>query len=70
MTNTELIKEILSETLIKEKYNVSESDIENINGDARYQKDIVKVLISIIDDHSNHITERVAYNKIKNILNL
>ena len=70
MTNTELIKEILSDSVIVEKYNIKKSDLDNINGDPRYQKDIIKVVKNIIDDNTNHITDRVSYNKIKNILNL
>jgi hypothetical protein len=35
MTNTELIKEILFDSNIKEKYKISESDIESINCDSR-----------------------------------
>lgn len=63
MTNTALITEILSDSNIKEKYNISESDLKNINGDARYQKEIVQLIKEIV-------TATKSYNKLKNILNI
>jgi len=71
MTKNELIKEILSDSVIKEKYNISDSDLENINGDSRYQKKAVLVIKSMIDDNENHINSATkSYNKLKNILNI
>jgi actin-related protein len=70
MTNTELISEILSDSDIKEKYNISESDLNNINGDARYQKEIVQIIKEIVSDNDNHISATKSYNKLKNILNI
>ncbi len=70
MTNTELIKEILSDSKIKEKYNITESDLESINGDSRYQKEIVQLIKEIVNDNDNHITATKSYNKLKNILNI
>lgn len=70
MTNTELIKEILSDPNIKEKYNISESDLNGIKGDARYQKEIVQLIKEIVNDNDNHITATKSYNKLKNILNI
>ncbi|WP_346861163.1 hypothetical protein [uncultured Draconibacterium sp.] len=70
MTNTELIKEILSDPNIKEKYYISESDLNGIKGDARYQKEIVQLIKEIVNDNDNHITATKSYNKLKNILNI
>nr|WP_319998154.1 hypothetical protein [uncultured Draconibacterium sp.] len=70
MTNTELISEILSDPQIKEKYNISETDIEAINGDTRYQKEIIQIIKEIVSDNDNHITATKSYNKLKNILNI
>ena len=70
MTNTELIKEILSDSKIKGKYNITESDLNSINGDARYQKEIVQLIKEIVNDNDNHISATKSYNKLKNILNI
>lgn len=71
MTKNDLIREILSDSTIKEKYNISDSDLDSINGDARYQKKVVQVIKSMIDDNENHINSTTkSYNKLKNILNI
>jgi len=70
MTNTELIKEILSDSAIREKYNISKSDLNDIDGDARYQKEIILLVKAIITDNANHLSATISYNKIKNILNI
>lgn len=71
MTTNDLIREILFDTTIKEKYNISVSDLDSIKGDSRYQKKVVQVIKSMIDDNENHINSTTkSYNKLKNILNI
>lgn len=70
MNNTELIKEILSDLLLKEKFRISKSDLDGLNGDSRYQKQVVQVVKEIVADNENHITATKSYNKLKNILNI
>ncbi len=71
MKKNDLIREILSDSAIKDKYNISESDLENINGDARYQKKVILVIKEMIADNENHINSATkSYNKLKNILNI
>jgi hypothetical protein len=70
MTNTELIKEILSDLVIREKYDISEADLNNIDGDTRYQKEVVLLVKEIVTDNANHLSSTISYNKIKNILNI
>ena len=70
MTSTDLINEILSDSSIKEKYGINESDLQNINGDSRYHKQIIQVIKEIVADNENHISATKSYNKLKNILNI
>lgn len=70
MNNTELIKEILSDSHLKEKFRISQSDLDGLNGDSRYQKQVVQVVKEIVADNENHITATKSYNKLKNILNI
>ena len=70
MNSTNLMKEILSNPILKEKYKITESDLDNINGDYRYQKTVVKVVKQIVSDNDNLISGPRSYNRLKNTLNI
>ncbi len=70
MNSTKLIRMILSNPILKDKYDITESDLDNINGDHRYQKTVVKVVRQIVSDNDNLITGTRSYNRLKNILNI
>ena len=48
MTQIELLREILKDPMLKQKYRIPESELENISFDVTSQYPIVEVLKTII----------------------
>jgi len=71
MNNSELLKEILKDPHLKEKYDITDKDIENSSdGDPRFKKEIIQLIKDIIADNDNHLSATKSYNKMKNLLNI
>lgn len=63
----EMLIEILSDPILMEKYNIKESDLENLKTTPPYINKITEVLATIINDNDNHMSSLMIYRKIKNI---
>ena len=71
MNNSELLKEILKDPHLNEKYDITYKYIENSSdGDPRFKKEIIQLIKDIIADNDNHLSATKSYNKMKNLLNI
>lgn len=67
MSRNKILKEILSEKSIMEKYSLKKIEIENLTTSPPYYKEIVEVLATIINENDNNLSANQIYKKIKNI---
>jgi len=63
----EILKEILSDKDLMEKYKITEKDLRQIKAFRPGNKKIVDVLSTIINENDNNRTSRQIYTTIKNI---
>ena len=63
----EMLKEILSEPELLEKYAISKKALADAKCNPPYSKKIIEVLASIINENANNRTARQIYSSIKNI---
>lgn len=70
MERNQILREILSDPEIMEKYRLSSDEINRITTNAPYSKKIVEVLSTIINENDNHLNSSMIYKKIKNIHNI
>ncbi|AWG22596.1 hypothetical protein FFWV33_14205 [Flavobacterium faecale] len=68
MDRNKVLKEILSDKEICEKYNIKE--VETLTTNAPYHNKLVEVLSVIINENDNNLSESQIYKKIKNIHNI
>ncbi len=67
MIRNKILKEILSDKELMDKYSIREKDLENITISQNHTKDIVTVLSTIITENDNHLSGQMIYKRIKNI---
>ena len=70
MARSEILKEILSDPNIIEKYNLKEKEIEELTTNAPYYNKVVEVLSVIIDENDNHLNTSMIYKKLKKAHNI
>lgn len=70
MERNDILKEILSDPYIMEKYDLKEDDIRSLTTSAPYDKKIVEVLSVIINENDNHLNSSMIYKKIKKVHNI
>ena len=64
-----LLKEILSDKDLMEKYGLREKDIKELSTtpSGPFTKKIVEVLATIINENANNLSDRQIYGRIKMI---
>ena len=68
MKNREdMLKEILSDKELMEKYNITNKLIENLKPYRPGSKKIVNILSTIINENDNERSARQIYTQIKNL---
>lgn len=70
MERNQILLEILSDPDIMEKYSLQRDEIITLTTNAPYNKKIVEVLATIINENDNHLNSTMIYKKIKNIHNI
>lgn len=70
MERNEILREILSDPTIIEKYGFRESEITELKANAPYHKKITEVLSVIINENDNHLNSSMIYKKIKKVHNI
>lgn len=70
MERDQILREILSDSDIANKYNIKEDELKSLTTHAPYQKKIVEVLSVIINENDNHLNPSMIYRKLKNVHNI
>lgn len=70
MKRNRILREILSDEELLEKYNMKKSELENLSTSPPYSNKLVETLSVIINDNDNHINDLRIYRKLKNIHNI
>lgn len=63
----EILREILSDSDLMEKYKLSKADIAKIKCSPPHSKKIIEVMAKIINEYDNKRTARQIYSTIKNL---
>ena len=67
MIRNKILKEVLSDKELMDKYSIKEEYLENITTSPPYTKDIVEVMAMIINENDNNLSDQMIYKRIKNI---
>lgn len=67
MRRNDILREILSEPELMEKYKISSTELKKISTSPPYRNKIIEVLATIINDDDNNLSSNQIYKKIKNI---
>ena len=70
MTQLELLKEVLRDPMLKQKYNIPESDLNRVSFDEVSSYPIIEVLITIIQQKSESVSDTNVYKNIKNLFSV
>ncbi|GAA4273613.1 hypothetical protein U6A24_18415 [Aquimarina gracilis] len=70
MERNNILREILSDPNLMQKYNITESELKELTTSAPYNKKIVEVLSIIINENDNHLNSSMIYKKIKKAHNI
>ena len=70
MERNQILREILSDPEIMDKYRLPMEEINSLTTNAPYSKKVVEVLSTIINENDNHLNSSMIYKKIKNIHNI
>jgi 16S rRNA G966 N2-methylase RsmD len=70
MARNQILKEILSDSEIMEKYNIKNNELDSLTTNPPYHKKIVEVLSVIINENDNHLNSSMIYKKLKNVHNI
>jgi hypothetical protein len=70
MERNDILREILSDPIIMEKYSIKEKDLLELSTTPPYTKKIVEVLSVIINENDNHLNSSMIYKKIKKVHNI
>ena len=70
MERNDILREILSDPIIMEKYSIKEKDLLELSTIPPYTKKIVEVLSVIINENDNHLNSSMIYKKLKKVHNI
>lgn len=70
MERNKILREILSDPAIIEKYGFKESNIKEFKVNPPYYQKITEVLSVIINENDNHLNSSMIYKKIKKVHNI
>lgn len=70
MERDKILREILSDSEIMDKYGIKQSELTNMTTTPPYYKKLVEVLSVIINENDNHLNSSMIYRKLKNVHNI
>lgn len=70
MTQLELLKEVLKDPMLRQKYNIPESELNRISFDLQSSYPIIEVLKTIIQQKSESVSDANVYKNIKNLFSV
>lgn len=70
MTQLELLKVVLRDPMLKQKYNIPESELNRVSFDEVSSYPIIEVLKTIIQQKSESVSDTNVYKNIKNLFSV
>ena len=70
MERDKILREILSDSDITEKYGIKKSELDSLTTNPPYSNKMVEVLSVIINENDNHLNSSKIYRKLKNVHNI
>ena len=70
MERDKILREILSDSDITEKYGIKKSELDSLTTNPPYSNKMVEVLSVIINENDNHLNSSMIYRKLKNVHNI
>lgn len=70
MTQLELLKEVLKDPLLRQKYHIPEEELKNMSFDTTSSYAIIEVLKTVIQQKSESVSDVNVYKNIKNLFNV
>lgn len=70
MTRLELLKEVLKDPMLKQKYNIPETELNQVSFDVQSSYPIIEVLKTIIQQKSESVSDANVYKNIKNLFSV
>ncbi len=70
MTQLELLKEVLKDPMLKQKYNIPETELNRVSFDVQSSYPIIEVLKTIIQQKSESVSDANVYKNIKNLFSV
>lgn len=67
MTANDLLREVLKDPMLRDKYNISEVELSNVSFDTTSRHPIIEVLKNIISLKGENHTDAQVYKQIKSI---
>lgn len=70
MTQIELLREVLKDPILKQKYHIPESELQHVSFDTVSQYPIIEVLKTIIQQKAENVSDNNVYKNIKNLFSV
>lgn len=70
MTQIELLKEVLKDPMLRQKYNITDAGLERVSFDETSPYPIIEVLKTIIQQKSENVSDVNVYKNIKNLFSV
>lgn len=70
MTQLELLKEVLKDPMLRQKYSIPELELNRISFDEQSSYPIIEVLKTIIQQKSESVSDANVYKNIKNLFSV
>lgn len=67
MTANDLLREVLKDPMLRDKYDISEAELSSVSFDTTSRYPIIEVLKNIISLKSENHTDAQVYKQIKSI---
>lgn len=62
-----IIREILSDKELMEKYDISSKELNELTNIPPYNKKIIEIMATIINENDNYLNSTMIYKKLKKI---
>ena len=70
MKSVDLLKEVLKDPILSDKYHIPQGEIAQISFDSQSPYRIIEVLKTIIQQKCDNMPDSAVYKNLKNILEL
>lgn len=65
MTTTELLREVLKDPILKEKYHIPEDELKNVSFDKKSSYPVIETIKTIIQLKGQNLPDNNVYKNIK-----